>query len=155
MDLNPVWPEIQAIFDWDGSLRDLYIVATTLPEWQRVLDYLHQCPYQSRFSLANQPALLPTQIGLIAPGQGDAHRLLAIDLGGILLNCHFSIAEEIEFDLDPREITSATHWKQLLTFMLDLAQWVGQEVILTRENWPRYIFCHCRPTGEVLWEHVS
>jgi hypothetical protein len=34
------WTEIASDFEWDGMLRDVYVLNTTIDDWQRVLDAL-------------------------------------------------------------------------------------------------------------------
>ena len=68
------------------------------------------------------------------PLEGECHRLLSVRFCGVLANCHFFTPEEIEFDIDPREVVGQTELDGLFGFMSCLAEAVGQDVILCPEN---------------------
>ncbi len=50
------------------------------------------------------------------------------------INCHFFGDNEIEFDLDPREVTGPAQIDAVSGFMKLLAQTTGKMAILTYEN---------------------
>ena len=50
------------------------------------------------------------------------------------LKCHFFDDEEIEFDLDPREVKGPTELRDLSDFMRLLADRTGKTATLTHEN---------------------
>ena len=39
------WSEVKPEFDWDGSLRDIYILATTVNDWRAIYTVLKQFPH--------------------------------------------------------------------------------------------------------------
>ncbi|MHB0936335.1 MAG: hypothetical protein ACYDCO_17755 [Armatimonadota bacterium] len=135
------WDKCKAMFDVDGTLRDIYILNTTVDDWQKVLDALRACGY----------SLLPLQDGHAGGLPLDASAIFALhdqdQLGpsisvedsGVTFNCHFFTKDEIEFDVDPREITSQTQFEVVLRFMQVISRATGKEAILTPENWQRYV----------------
>ncbi len=66
------------------------------------------------------------------PLPGECDRLLSVRFAGVLANCHFFMPEELEFDIDPREVTGREQLNALFEFMRCMAEGVGKEVILTR-----------------------
>jgi hypothetical protein len=60
--------------------------------------------------------------------------LLSIDVDGIRINFHFFTENEIEGDLDPREIDSDERLGKLLRFLRTVGQGLSREVRLTPEN---------------------
>jgi hypothetical protein len=62
--------------------------------------------------------------------------LLRIDLGGVVANCHFFSSDEIECDLDPKEVRTARDHDKVLGFVVGLAHAVNGEVQITDENQP-------------------
>lgn len=41
--------DFKAVFEQDGSWRDIYILNTTVDDWQRLLDFLHFYTYPTEF----------------------------------------------------------------------------------------------------------
>jgi hypothetical protein len=59
---------------------------------------------------------------------------MKIDASGILINCHFFSKEEIEFDIDPKDVTEQSDLDALCEFMRMVGKVVGKPTILTPEN---------------------
>ena len=62
--------------------------------------------------------------------------MLRFRVGGILVVCHFFTPEEIEFDIDPREVTTQAHLDSLLAFLQQLGDRTRKRAVLTPENLP-------------------
>ena len=58
----------------------------------------------------------------------------------LFANSHFFIEEEIELDVDPREVTTQQHMDSVLKFMAELGSILKHDVILTEENGPEHIW---------------
>ena len=125
------WNEYKSAFTWDGSWRDLYILNTTLTDWQQLIDFLRASSYTLRFDHEEDEPLPEHIAGLFG---GEILHLLSINLGGPILNCHFFTEEEIEFDLDPREFKSRQEGERLLAFMKGVGDRLGKAIRLTPEN---------------------
>lgn len=131
------WSKLQSEFEWDGSLRDIYILNTTLADWRSAISALSESGLPLSFKTQGAVSPLPTDVSDVSDvsdvfDSGDG--LLSINLDGMLLNCHFFSADEIEFDLDPREVTPADRARALVGFMELLGNATGKPVILTHEN---------------------
>ena len=50
------------------------------------------------------------------------------------MNCHFFIVDEIELDVDPREITAQSDHHALLAFVRHVALGLQKQALLTPEN---------------------
>ncbi|NUP08859.1 MAG: hypothetical protein HOW73_22660 [Polyangiaceae bacterium] len=92
--------------EWDGSLRDIYVLGTTSTDWHRVLEAIHRAPLETQFRIAGDVADLFADGREALPEDGFQDRFLQVRVGGVALNCHCFAPEAIEFDLDPREVTS-------------------------------------------------
>ncbi|SDL01483.1 hypothetical protein SAMN05421823_104149 [Catalinimonas alkaloidigena] len=57
----------------------------------------------------------------------------------MLIKCHFFTDDEIENDVDPREVRSLEDHQRLLDYMIRLSTLLDQPVILTPENTPDLI----------------
>lgn len=66
----------------------------------------------------------------------DHSHLLAVWVGRAQINCHFFIEQEIELDLDPREIDHASEHDAVLQFVADVSRTMGKPASVTLENAP-------------------
>ena len=128
------WQEVKAEFKYDGSLRDLYILDADMQTWQRALDWLRTSSYPLSYTIEKEQVELPADAGAIFSKRLEASPLLSVDVQGIRINSHFFIAEQIEFDIDPREVNNEAQFGHLCEFMQRLGQHLGQSVILTPET---------------------
>jgi hypothetical protein len=128
------WNEYKKEFQWDGSRRDLYVLHTDITHWQSLIDFLHTDAYKTVFKADNKIVAMPTDIAEIFKKRDEISMLMSIDLDGIVINCHFFTDEEIEFDIDPREINSEEKMRQVFEFMRRLGRMFQKNVILTPEN---------------------
>ena len=62
----------------------------------------------------------------------------SIDLNGLILNCHFFLPDQIEFDIDPKEVDSIESFQNVLEFMKVISKALDNQVTLTGENSPRF-----------------
>jgi len=128
------WAEAASEFEWDGSWRDIYIVGATIDDWQRVLDALSTLSPSPTFHANGEPAAMPERVADVFDQRETSSFLLTLDVGNVGLKCHFFDDEEIEFDLDPREIKGPTELRAVSDFMMLLANRTGKTAILTHEN---------------------
>jgi hypothetical protein len=128
------WNQYQKEFEWDGSYCDLYILDTDLSHWQKVVDFLRVSEYRITFKVDNQLAALPEDVAEIFHKRNETGVLLTIEVDGLFINCHFFTEDEIEFDLDPREISSEEKLSHLFLFMKKTGGHLQKEVRLTPEN---------------------
>lgn len=52
----------------------------------------------------------------------------------ILLACHFFCDEEIEMDIDPREVKNIESWNKLINVLKNLSRYIGKKGKITPEN---------------------
>lgn len=147
------WEEVSREFAFDGSWRDLYVFGTTMADWQRMLDWLWSSPYEVRYFRNEEPVELPREASHAFPLPDACDRLLSVTFAGVLANCHFFTAEEIEFDIDPRDVKGQHELDALLGFMQRLAAAVGKEVVLTPENFREAVIFRVRSGEEAVeWQ---
>jgi hypothetical protein len=135
------WQEARAAFEWDGSLRDIYVVDTDRGDWEQLLAFLPGSSWPWEFTIGDEPAVLPADVAALLSDQGAAspHQnspSLRVDVAGVILHCHFFWPDEIEFDLDPRQVVSAEKLSALTDFMATIGRLLDRSVILTPENLP-------------------
>jgi hypothetical protein len=117
----------------EGAWRDIYVLNTTIQEWDRVLQVVRSS-YGHKYSIANTPAPMPDS----AEAALEIHhacQLLEVDLGRFTLNCHFFCEEEIEFDMRPQDVDAAS-FPQLVGFLTAIGTALQRNVFVTYENHP-------------------
>jgi hypothetical protein len=128
------WSDCMWIFEPDGSLRDLYFLNTDIKDWQRLIEFLRGSDYFCAFTINDKIVSLPIDVGSILEERDESPPSLHVDPESLNLHCHFFCTEEIEFDLDPSEVSDAKAFEKLVGFMIDIGDVLAKDVILTGEN---------------------
>ena len=144
------WDEYGKVFEWDGSLRDLYVLHTGVGDWQKLLDFLRDGPYPVVFQLDGRDYPFPAKAAPLFESRGEIDPYLCVTAAGIAFNCRFFDAHEIEFDLDPRQVDSEEKLRGLFGFMREIARLLDKEVILTPENVRAAVIFRVAPNEERL-----
>ena len=127
------WDTCKEDFRWDGSLRDIYITPASLCDWEAIYPFLRSQSGVEFTTVAGSCDAPAT----ITPSLFTGSRpMLRFRVGGILVVCHFFTPEEIEFDIDPREVTTQAHLDSLLAFLQQLGDRTRKRAVLTPENLP-------------------
>ena len=142
------WNKYKKEFEWDGSLRDLYILNTDISHWQRLIDSLQGGTYKITFKVDDETVAMPEDVTEIFRKRDEVTVLMSLALGGIIINSHFFTDQQIEFDIDPREINSEEKLNQLFGFMRGIGQLLQKEVLLTSENAQEIIIFRYMPDTE-------
>jgi hypothetical protein len=146
------WQQIAPDFEWDGSLREIYVLETSIAEWQKVWEALRKLEPLPVFSIDSTAQPMPEQVAPLFAIRSQRSPLLSVHVGRNLLNCHFFQCDEIEFDFDPRDVTGPSEAELLAGFMRIVGEVTGKIVILTAENSKEAVIARCLPaTGEVIW----
>ena len=128
------WEDYKIEFKFDGSWRDIYVLETKIFYWQLLIDFLRSGVYEYSCTIGGEKAELPFFAKEIFDADFEFKPLLHLTVGSAILNCHFFTDEEIEFDLDPREIQSEHQAEQIFAFMRQTGELLEKEVVLTPEN---------------------
>lgn len=131
---NLAWQTVKQEFAFDGSLRDLYVFDTDLQDWQHVFDRLRQDHYELVYHRDGTTAELPAAAADAFPAPDENVRMLWVKFAGIQANCHFFWSQDIEFDIDPREVVGQVQLDALLAFLQLLADATGKPAVLTPES---------------------
>lgn len=118
----------------DGSLRDVYVLATTDRELGAFLDYVRPMIGDADFRLGGEPSPLPeTYCDVMMRGQ-EMTTTLSIPVGDGFVNCHFFDSSELELDFRPNDYQTEANWDALSSFLQGLADSMQREVLVTAEN---------------------
>ena len=127
------WDDVREEFEVDGSLRDIYVLNSSLDDWRRFVDLVRSGRWAFHYS-DGEPLPDPSEI---FPWQEESMPgLLSIFVGSSQLNVHFFCEDEIELDFDPGALSSADDLQAVLDFMHAVADTLGKPCILTPENCP-------------------
>jgi hypothetical protein len=128
----------------DGSLRDIYIFNANLRDWQKALDFLRSTySIRYRFDAIEMP--LPADARYVFHDLNNHTRLLVIEAGGVIVHCHFFLEDEIEFDIDPREVNTESKEEAVVRFMRGVGTAVGKSIVLTFEGAPDWVCLRIGP----------
>ncbi len=146
--------DCQNAFHNDGSLRDIYIHDVTTEHWEKFLNFVRSSGFGLCYFRNGEKAQLRSTAAQLLGDRSCSHNM-AIDLGGVEACCHFFAQDEIELDIDPREVNSATTEKRVLDFMERLGANLDRDVILTEENSPNEVwFRYSSREGVVRCQHT-
>jgi hypothetical protein len=142
------WDLISADFGaCDGALCDIYVQNVSINDWRAVLNRLRKEWSGLELRIGNEVTGIPSDISeLLTRQRDDESPLLRVPLDGTMLNCHFFSDEEIEFDLDPRDMRREM-LPRLCEFLELLSSTTSKLVILTVENMPEAIIMRVEPTS--------
>jgi hypothetical protein len=146
------WETCRRDFEPDGALRDIYVQDTTIDDWRGVFDMLRRT-YDLEFLVDSEPRALPTTVDEAFAIQVTASPILRFRVGGIVVISHFFIAEEIDFDIHPSEVTSQAVLDELLGFLRRVGDTVGRAVILTHESDGQHPFITYEPSRREFQYH--
>lgn len=146
------WRLVAPDFAFDGSWRDIYVLDTTLSDWQVALDRLRQFEPAPIYRVDGEARAIPDRAEDAFETRASAVALLSFSIGKAVLNCHFFAVDEIEFDLDPREIGDSDQFETLVGFMGLLGELTGKVVLLTPENFKESPILRYSPeTRQIVW----
>lgn len=144
----PTWAETEWIFYRDGSLRDLYVLKTTVEDWERLLAFVRTGYRTYSYSNADGKTELPAAKVIFPEGEREGLHLMTVDLDGCTANCHFFWTGDIEFDLLPNEVTAAERAAAVFAWMRDLGQELDRPIRLTPENTEEYVLAAYDPATD-------
>ena len=144
------WAKVRGEFAFDGSWRDIFVLGTDLAARQRMLDALRAARYDLSYRRDGKPAELPASAEEAFPLEGECDRLLSVRFCGVLANCHFFRRDEIEFDIDPRELVGQPQLDGLFGFMRCLADAARRDATLCPENCPEAPIFRVRPGAAAI-----
>ncbi|MCK8143228.1 hypothetical protein MW871_15160 [Flavobacterium sp. I-SCBP12n] len=133
------WEEIKWIFEPDGTLRDIYVQNVNIEDWKILIDYLNENhilkygPYHEIKIVSRIEKDYLIQLLTDVTGEMEL-KTVGIIIDDIIINTHFFTVNEIEFDIEPKEINSENNFEKVLSFMNEISRILNKQLILTGEN---------------------
>ncbi len=129
--MKPNFHDVAGLWERDGSLRDIYVQDTESVHWERFDQLLSQ--YKCSYTFDGVATPFPGSHNVLR-NRGGSH-LLSISLDGpIEIFCYFFVAEQLELDISPKEITGPLEHEQVLSFVENLAETLELATDITPEN---------------------
>ena len=133
------WTDCSDAFHRDGSLRDLYVHDTTIGDWDAFVAFLTSSSYRIDYYKDGTQEPVPNSAATVFSDREHTHNL-CIHVRDLKVHCHFFTTEEIELDLDPREVRSQAQLDAVLDFISNLGTALRRDVMLTEENGPEHVW---------------
>lgn len=137
------WNDIKWIFEPDGSLVDIYVQEVSIDDWGKLIDLLNR-KYSLRVG-SSEGEKNPNKIDkkyvikYLTDESGEMESTsVMIELNKVGLNCHFFLPDQIEFDIDPKEVRSIEDFQQIEHFMEEISKSIENQVTLSSENSPEF-----------------
>jgi hypothetical protein len=119
----------------DGALRDLLVLETTIDDWQCLVDFIRTLKVQIVYKEGDITLPPPMSAQDCFGSEPDRPtRLMSFQIAGMDLNCHFFAVDQIELDIDPRQIDGLLAVDSLLDFMCTLGRRLRNDVLLADEG---------------------
>ncbi|MFZ5893858.1 MAG: hypothetical protein ACOY0T_22545 [Myxococcota bacterium] len=147
------WDDVSDEFAWEGSWRDICLQETSISDWRAVWRVLRSGGLELTYAVDDVKTAPPENVDEVFAQPREHTFLAAIVVAGVHLNCHFFSELEIEFDLDPREITHQVQLDAVIAFMATLASATGRIALMTPENTHDAPFLRVAPSG--VTEYIS
>lgn len=138
------WNIVKNDFAWDGSLRDITIAPASMDDWAAIWQLIRQQP-GAEFSFEGQSVPAPAQVQEVFKMRASGSPLLRLRVGSVLIAFHFFSPEEIECDVDPRDIKSQVELDALLSFVRKMGDATAKRVFIHPENLPEHVLISYDP----------
>lgn len=126
------WDQARTWFEIDGALRDILVRDTVEADWDRLFEAVTEWGYQATWSVGGESIAAPESA---SAALSDPEPLLfSIQVGPASVNLHFFSVDEIEMDIDPREIQTPSAFEQIQGFISGVGQRLRKPVLLTHEG---------------------
>ncbi|WP_215455915.1 hypothetical protein [Streptomyces sp. ATCC 21386] len=132
-----LWHEVKECFDPGlmGTLPDLYVPATSARHWQALLDLAARSGWKHEYLEGSTPLAVPSAAHALArPVGAECPQLRVWPTGGMLAIFRFLSDEEIDFDMDLREIQGQDRLDAFCGFLRDLGRHLGKPVVMCPEG---------------------
>lgn len=134
------WDEVGSFFDPDvmGALPDVFVPKASVEDWQAVFDLVVARGWQWEFLQGTTALPLPPATEALArPAGAEVVELRVRPVPGVLALFRLMSAEEIDFDVDLRELQGQEGVDTLCGFLGEIGRTLGKPVLVTSEGGSR------------------
>ena len=136
-----IWEKIKTdIYYSDGSLRDIYVLDSTIEDWKKWIDFINE-NYQVKFEYfdnqGNKKIESKINFDEVSKYWNNYENPISAEflVGEVLLKCYFFSIDEIENDFFPEEVKTIEQHNLIIEYLKSISKILNKEVILTPENY--------------------
>jgi hypothetical protein len=132
-----LWDDVRCFFDPDlmGSLPDVCVPGTSVRDWQAVLDLVVASGWRFRYREGGTVLPMPRAEAVLSrPADAECPELLVWPTADVLAIFRFSAADEIDFDVDLREIQGQERLDVFCGFLRAIGRRLGRPVLMDSEG---------------------
>lgn len=136
-----IWEKIKTdIYYSDGSLRDIYVLDSTIEDWKKWIDFINE-NYQVKFKYfdnqGNKEIESKINFDEVSKYWNNYENSISAEflVGEVLLQCYFFSIYEIENDFFPEEVKTIEQHHLIIEYLKSISKILNKEVILTPENY--------------------
>ena len=136
-----IWEKIKTdIYYSDGSLRDIYVLDTTIEDWKKWIGFINE-NYQVKFKYfdnqGNKKIESKINFDKVSKYWNNYENSISAEflVGEVLLKCYFFSIDEIENDFFPEEVKTIEQHNLIIEYLKSISKILNKEVILTPENY--------------------
>ncbi|WP_416982790.1 hypothetical protein [Streptomyces sp. T028] len=130
-----LWDDVKWCFEPDGSLPDVVVPGTSVADWQAVLDLVVASGWTYEYAEGDTVLPLPRAETVHArPADAECPVLQVRPVHGLLAIFRFYSDEEIDFDVDPRELQGQDRLDVFCAFLRSVGRRLGKQVLMYPEG---------------------
>lgn len=132
-----LWDDVRNFFDPDlmGALPDVSVAGTSAEDWQAVFDLVRSSGWAWEYSEGGVAAPLPCAAEVLSrPADAETADLRVWPVPGVLAIFRPFSADEIDFDVDLRELQGQAGVDTLCGFLRAIGRRLGKPVAMTAEG---------------------
>ncbi|MEU9161365.1 hypothetical protein AB0D29_13985 [Streptomyces sp. NPDC048424] len=131
------WDDVRNFFDPDlmGALPDVSVADTTVEAWQAVFELIRSSGWTWEYSEGGIAGPLPSAVDVFArPADAETVELRVWPVPEVLAIFRPGSADEIDFDVDLRELQGQGGVDVLCGFLVAIGRRLGKPVLMTAEG---------------------
>lgn len=132
-----LWDEVKNFFDPDlmGALPDVFVPDASVADWQALFHLVQVRNWQWQYSEGSTELPLPSAAAVLArPANSEIAELRVWPEPGILAIFRMMSADEIDFDVDLRELQGQPGVDALCSLLAEIGRELGKPVMMTPEG---------------------
>jgi hypothetical protein len=132
-----LWDDVRELFDPDlmGALPDVCVPHTLVKDWQDLLDLVVARGWRFEYSEGDTVMPLPTAAAVLArPPDSECPALRVWPYADMLMIFRFRTADEIDFDVDLREMQGQERLDQFCGFLRAIGRHLSKPVLMGDES---------------------
>lgn len=127
------WDDVQYFFDLDemGTLPDVRVPDTSVEDWQAVLDLISASGWKCQYSEGAVVMPVPRAEAVLSrPADAECPDLRVWPAADVLVIFRFHAPEEIDFDVDLRELQGQQRLDVFCGFLRAIGRRLGKPVLM-------------------------